>query len=243
MGGGGPGERGRTDRRRMSEQVPQQGTQGRRYHSPRRAEQAVATRRAVLDAARELFVSKGYLATTVADIARQARVAVDTVYATVGRKPALLREVLETAISGSDQAVPAEQRDYVVRMREATGVRDKLEAYVTGLVEIQPRLAPVYLALRDAAATDADSAALWSEISNRRARNMRMFAADLRATGELRPDLSDDEIADIVWSMNGPEYWALLVVDRGWEPERFGTFLVDLWTRLLTSAPPKASSP
>src|SRR5215475_10904619 len=95
-----------------------QGRQRKPYHSPRRAEQAVATRRAVLDAARELFIEQGYAVTTVADIARRARVAVDTVYATVGRKPALLREVLETAISGSDQAVPAGQRDYVARVRE-----------------------------------------------------------------------------------------------------------------------------
>src|SRR5881628_145973 len=84
----------------------------RHYHSPRRAEQAAATRGAVLDAAREAFVSNGYAATTVADIARRARVAVDTVYATVGRKPALLREVLEAAISGTDDAVPAADRDY-----------------------------------------------------------------------------------------------------------------------------------
>ena len=93
------------------------------YHSPRRAEQAIATRRAVLDAARELFIEHGYAVTTVADIARRAQVAVDTVYAAVGRKPALLREVLETAISGSDQAVPAEQRDYVARVRAAKGAR------------------------------------------------------------------------------------------------------------------------
>ena len=220
----------------MTEDVADRADRERRYHSPRRLEQAVATRRAVLDAARDLFVSKGYLATTVADVARQARVAVDTVYATVGRKPALLREVVETAISGTDQAVPAEQRDYVSRVRAAATARDKIEAYVAGLVEIQPRLAPVYLALRDAAATDADSAALWAEISGRRAANMRMFAADLRATGELRADLSDEEIADVVWSMNGPEYWSLLVVDRGWEPGRFAALLVDVWTRLLVSA-------
>jgi AcrR family transcriptional regulator len=206
----------------MTDQVRDQSGRARRYHSPRREEQAVATRRAVLDAARHLFVSKGYLATTVADIAREARVAVDTVYATVGRKPALLREVVETAISGGDEAVPAEQRDYVARVRAATSLHDKIEAYVAGLVEIQPRLAPVYLALRDAASTDADSAALWSEISERRAANMRRFSADLRATGELRADLSDDEVGDIVWSMNGPEYWTLLV-----------GLLVDTWTRLF----------
>jgi hypothetical protein len=163
---------------------------------------------------------------------------VDTVYAAVGRKPALLREVLETAISGSDQAVPAEQRDYVARIRAAKGAREKIETYVAALAEIQPRLAPVYLALRDAAASDPDSAATWREISERRARNMRAFAADLRATGELRTDLSDDDIADIIWSMNGPEYWTLLVSDRGWSSERFGNHLADAWQRLfLTRAP------
>ena len=207
------------------------------YHSPRRAEQAIATRRAVLDAARELFIEQGYAVTTVADIARRARVAVDTVYAAVGRKPALLREVLETAISGSDQAVPAEQRDYVARVRDAKGAREKIETYVAALADIQPRLAPVYLALRDAAATDPDSAATWGEISERRARNMRAFAADLRATGELRTDLSDDAIADIVWSMNGPEYWTLLVSDRGWSAEQFGHHLTDAWQRLFLADP------
>ena len=73
----------------------------------------------------------------------------------------------------------------VARPPAARCARKKIETYVAALVEIQPRLAPVYLALRDAAATDPDSAATWREISERRARNMRAFAADLRATGEL----------------------------------------------------------
>jgi AcrR family transcriptional regulator len=214
--------------------------QRKQYHSPRRAEQAIATRRAVLDAARELFVEQGYAVTTVADIARRARVAVDTVYAAVGRKPALLREVLETAISGTDQAVPAEQRDYVARVRAAKSARKKIEIYAAALAEIQPRVAPVYLALRDAASKDPDSAATWREISERRARNMRLFAADLRATGELRTDLSDDDIADIIWSMNGPEHWTLLVSDRNWSPERFRDHLSDAWQRLFLARAPQS---
>jgi AcrR family transcriptional regulator len=205
----------------------------RRYNSPRRAEQAALTRRAVLEAARELFVADGYAATTVAGVARRARVAVDTVYATVGRKPDLLREVLETAISGTDVAVPAQQRDYVRAARAAARARDKIELYVEGLVAVQQRLAPVFLAVRDAGAADPAAAALWTAISERRAANMRRFAADLRATGELRADLSDDEVADVIWSTNGPEYWVLLVRDRGWSPRRFGELLVDSWTRLL----------
>jgi len=131
----------------------------RRYHSPRRAQQAAATRSAILASARELFVSQGYAATTVSDIARRAQVAVDTVYATIGRKPAVLRQVLETALSGTDEVVPADQRDYVARVRAAPTARAKITEYVTGLVAIQARLAPVFLALRDAGSTDADSAA------------------------------------------------------------------------------------
>ncbi len=209
------------------------GDTARRYHSPRRAEQAAQTRKAVVAAARDLFVEQGYAATTVAEIARAARVAVDTVYATVGRKPALLREVLETAISGVDLAVPAHEREYVARVRAATTARGKITAYVAGLVEVQRKLAPVFLALRDAAGADTDSAALWKEISDRRAQNMRRFAGDLRTTGELRADLTDDDVADIVWSMNGTEYWVLLVGERGWSPERFATYLIDAWSRLL----------
>jgi AcrR family transcriptional regulator len=205
----------------------------RRYHSPRRAQQAADTRRAVLEAARELFTRRGYAATSVAEIAQRAGVALDTVYATVGRKPALLRELVETSLSGQDAAVPASERDYVRNAIEAPGAHAKLTAYVTGLVPLQQRLAPIFLALRDAATRDPDCAQLWAEVSTRRAANMRKFAAVLRATGELRDDLTDDEIADVIWSMNAPEYYVLLVNERGWTPERFGQWLTDAWTRLL----------
>jgi AcrR family transcriptional regulator len=151
-----------------------------------------------------LFVQHGYAATTIADIARRASVAVDTIYSTVGRKPALLRELVETAISGSDQVVPAEQREYVVRIQRAATAREKIDIYARAVAEIQQRLAPVYIALRDAASTDADCAALWAQISERRAKNMRRFVIELSATGERRTDMPPDELADVIWSMNGP---------------------------------------
>ena len=205
----------------------------RRYASALRAEQAAATRSAVLRAARELFTERGYAATAVTAIAERAGVAVDTVYAAVGRKPVLLRELLETAISGTDRAVPAEERDYVRRVRAAATAREKLVLYAAAVAAIGARMAPIHRALAEAALTDADCAALRAEISARRAANMRLLAAELRATGELRADLSDEEVADVVWSMNAAEYRALLVDQRGWTPERFGAWLADAWTRLL----------
>lgn len=215
----------------------------RRYAAPQRVAQAAATRRAVLKAARDLFVQRGYAATTVSDIAARATVSVDTVYAAVGRKPVLLRELVETAISGTDRAVVAQQRDYVVAIRSAVTAREKLTIYAAAVVQIQQRLAPVFIALRDAANDDPACGALWREISERRARNMREFAADLRATGELRTDLSDNDVADIVWSMNAAEYWVLLVSHRKWKPARFGEWLADTWTRSLLTVPPASGGP
>lgn len=209
----------------------------RHYHSPQRQQRAVHTRLAVLDAARELFASRGYDATTVAQIAERAGVAIDTVYAAVGRKPALLRELLETAISGQDHAVAAEQRDYVQAIRAAPTARAKIGAYAAAIGSMGPRTAPIHAALREAATGDPECAALWREISERRAANMRLFAADLRATGQLRADLSDQEVADIVWSMNAPEYYLLLVERRGWSPRRFAEYLADAWNRVLLADP------
>ena len=205
----------------------------RRYHSPRRREQAAATRDGILAAARELFVTEGYARTTVADIGRRAGVAVDTIYAAVGRKPDLLRAVVEAAISGTGQAVPAEERDYVRRLRQAATASEKISIYADALARIHPRLAPVYAALRDAAGTDGDCDALWKQISERRAANMRKFIDDLGSTGELRNDRPAAELADVVWSMNGPEYWLLLVDQRGWTPAQFAAWLADAWGRLL----------
>jgi AcrR family transcriptional regulator len=205
----------------------------RSYRSTKRQAAAQATRADVLAAAHELFVEVGYARTTVADVAARASVNVDTVYATVGRKPALMRVVVEVAISGVDHAVPAEQRDYVRAIRAATSATDKITIYAVALAEMAPRTAPLFEALRIAGLADDDCAALYREITQRRAANMRLFAADLRGTGRLRDDLDDDEVADIVWSMNAAEYYLLLTRDRGWSTERFGRHLADAWCRLL----------
>ena len=116
------------------------------------------------------------------------------------------------------------------------GVDGRMHALVEGagaLLLALPDVDVAQAAIREAAVGDAACAALRAEISTRRAANMRLFAADLRAPGELRPDLPDDEVADIIWSMNAPEYYTLLVHDRGWTPRRYADWLVDAWSRVL----------
>lgn len=210
--------------------VPDQ-VKPRRYDSSRRKLAAAQTRSSILAAARELFVGHGYGTTTVAAIAERAGVAQDTVYASVGTKPAIFRSLVESALSGRDEPVPGAQREYAEQMRAAPDVRTKLAIYAAAITTIQGRLAP--LDFRAAASANPELARLWREISERRARNMRELADDLATTGELRADVGRDEIADVIWAMNSSEYYALLVLERGWTPERFQHWLLDAWTRLL----------
>jgi AcrR family transcriptional regulator len=205
----------------------------RAYDSSSRRKAAQATRQSILSAARRLFLERSYAAATMTAIAQTAGIALDTVYAAVGKKPALFRLLIETAISGSDEAVPAEERAYVRAIRAEADAAQKLHLYAAALRRIQPRLAPLIRVLQGAASLDPELDELWQEISHRRAKNMRMFAKELAGTGRLRAGLSIAKVADIIWSMNSPEFYLLLVQQCRWSPKEYEHWLADSWIRLL----------
>jgi AcrR family transcriptional regulator len=223
---------------RMAEPV-----KGRRYDASGRRENAERTRIAILTASRELFAARGYAGTTVADIASTAGVAPDTVYAAVGRKPAIFRLLIETALSGTDQVIEGAERDYVRKMHDAPDVATALHIYAEAVTAIQIRLAPLFIALRSAAAATPELNSLWTEISARRAANMRHLVADLAFKGGLRSDLSQPDIADVIWTMNSAEYFDMLTVARGWSVEHFAQWLADSWIRLFVDESESADSP
>jgi AcrR family transcriptional regulator len=206
----------------------------RSYRSPARAAAAQQTRRRILDAARTELLRTGYAGATVSRIAATAGVAVDTVYVSVGRKPELFRLLLETAISGTDEAVPADRRTYVQEIRALPCAEDRLRRYARAVREIGERLWPLQRVLVDAAAHDPALKALRDEISARRARNMRAFAADVLDAEGAGP-VSADYLADVVWATAAPETAALLVGERGWPPERYEQWLVETWTALVVA--------
>ena len=210
---------------------PEQPPVKRRYDASKRRQAAERTRTAILDAALHLFTCQGYTATTMTAIAAQAGVALDTVYASVGRKPDLARLLIETAISGTDQAIPAEQRDYVRAIQAAPDAGTKIAIYAAAVAAIAPRLALVLAIIQQAVRDEPELARLWDQIAERRAANMRRFVADLATAAPLR--LDRDQAADIVWATNSAEMYQLLVGQRGWSPQRYEGFLADTWRRLL----------
>jgi AcrR family transcriptional regulator len=221
----------------------------RAYRSARRAESAARTRERIVEAARDLLRDKGYAGTTVTEVARAAGVSVDTLYASVGRKPQLVLAVVDDILGEGQGAVPAAQRAYVAGVQAAVGLRAKVAAYASAMGRLQPEIAPLLRALAFAGEEDAACATAFRHIDERRAANMRLLAADLRTTGELRPDLDDAAVADLVWSTNSWEYFHLLR-RRGFTPSRYAAHLADLWFRVLAadprdtySAPPRRPKP
>jgi len=186
----------------------------------------------VLLAARHLFTRQGYPDTTVAQVASRARVSVDTLYASVGRKPQLLLAVHDMVLGSADEPVVAEQREYVRAVQAAVGARAKLMTYAEALGRVFPTTVPLAESLRVAAQGDAECRRVWEGLNERRAMNMVRFAQELRATGELRDDLADEDVAHLVWTTNSPEFY-LLTTARGRTPEHYVAVVSDLWTRTL----------
>lgn len=204
----------------------------RSYDSTRRRQAAERTRLAILAAARDLFSELGYLATSVSAVAERAAVSVDTVYAAVGRKPQLLLAVHDMALAEGPVPLPADQRGYVQDVRAARSAEEKLNIYAAAMGRVLPHTVPLMRALREAGSTEPDCAAQYTALSERRAANMRLLAADLRQTGQLRQDMTDDDVADLIWSLNSPE-WFTLATSRGRTPEQYADLLADVLIRTL----------
>ncbi|HEX5090377.1 MAG TPA: helix-turn-helix domain-containing protein [Nocardioides sp.] len=209
----------------------------RHYDSSGRRAAAEAKRLEILAAARDLFAEGGYAATSVQAVADRAGVSLDTVYASVGRKPQLLLAVHDMVLAEGPAPVPATQRGYVRAVEAAGTAEEKIRTYAAAMARVLPRSVPIMDALREAGATEPDCAAHYAAISERRAANMRLFVAGLRATGELRPELSDEDAADLVWSLNSPEWFGLLT-GRGRTPEEYAALLADVLLRTLLARGP-----
>lgn len=205
----------------------------RRYDARGRRAAAARTRRAIVDAARDLFVARGYEATTMAAIAAAAGVSHETVYAAFGPKPAFFRHLVELALSGTDEEVPALQREIVYKARAEPDPRRMVEMLAHTVALLQERVAPLFAALSAGARTDADLKAFADELSLRRYGHVRVFVMDLIEKTSLREGVTVETAADTIWLMNSPEFYLLCARDRGWSLDYFERWLAETWKLLL----------
>jgi AcrR family transcriptional regulator len=211
----------------------------RQYDSSRRHQQARQTREAILAVARRRFLDDGFTGTTIAAIASEVGVSVDTIYKTFRGKPGLVRAICEHGLAG-EGPVPAESRSDALQTTEPDPYMI-MRGIGRLASEVAPRVAPILLLIRDAAVTDPDMAALKVELDDQRLERMTHNARNLAGAGHLRAGISVEEAGEIMWTYSSPELYELLITTRGWSPQRLGTFIADALTAALL--PPAAPTP
>ncbi len=205
----------------------------RSYDSPRRREQASATRQAILEAARELFVANGYVSTTIGAIAAGANVSPETVYATFKNKRSILSRLLDVSMAGDDAPVPILERSWVQEMRDEPDPQRQLRILARNGRSILERTAPIHEVLRGAAAADPQIASLWELNKVQRFAGQRELLRILAGRSPLREGLTAKAAADILFTIGSPETYRLLVVDRGWSADRWERWYAETLARLL----------
>ena len=207
----------------------------RRYDASNRRAQALRNREAILDAAQRQFLDGGYAATTIAAIAAEAGVSVETIYKAFGGKPGLVRAIYERGLAGPEP-VPAFQRSDA--MREGTTDPEAIMRNWGVLAsEVGSVVSPIVRLVRAAAVTDPDMAALLKAANDTREQRARHHARFLKQRGYLREGLTLTEATDILWTATSDELYDLLVTQRGWTLPHFARFLGDYLTAALLPPP------
>ncbi len=200
---------------------------------PRRRERARATRMRILDAARALFVERGYVVTTIDAIAERADVSPETVYSRFGSKRAILSDLVDVSIAGDDIAAPILERDWVQEMRDEPDPHRRLRMLAGRGRSILERRAAVDQVVGGAAAADPDIAALRQLGKVQRHAGQRELLRIVAGTSGLRDGLDLEAAADVLYAIGSPEAYQLLVTDRSWSPSRFEAWYGETLDRLL----------
>lgn len=196
----------------------------------------------MVEAARELFVQRGYGATTIEAIGEQAGVPLATVYRLFASKLGILKALLDVSIAGDDEAVPVADRPEVRSLLAAPEPERQLAGFVAVAAQVNARAAPIYRVLLGAASADPEAAALLDELTGQRQRGQRSVARSLARAGALRSGLGEREAADVIHALASPELYRLLVGDRRWKPDRYQRWLTDLLVAQLLPSGGAATS-
>jgi AcrR family transcriptional regulator len=190
-------------------------------------------RRAVVEAARDLFLERGYAATTIDAISERADVPTATVYRLFSSKLGILKTLLDTSIAGDDRPLAVQERPDVRASFAEGDARRQLAGFAAVTTAINERTNDVYRVLVSAAGSDPAAAELLGEIRQQRDRGQGRIARSLARAGALKQGLRERDAADLIHTLMSPEVYRLFVGDRGWTPKRYEEWLAETLTQQL----------
>lgn len=215
----------------------------RTYNSPRRQQQAAATRQAILEAADRLLLRDGYPATTMEAIAHEAGVSLKTVYLPFSTKGGLLRAVWDLRLKGDQSDAPIVDSDWFREVINETDAVRKLQLNARGFGTVKSRVGGMFAAIRGAAEVDADCRELWELIQSDFHDLQAMVVKSIQRSGALRPGLTARQATDILWTLHHPDVWMLLVEQRGWSPASYESWLAEASCAQLLGTPSSRQHP
>ena len=197
------------------------------YNSQRRRQQAADTRRSILDAAQLLFERQGYVPTTMEAIAAEAGVALKTVYSAYTTKSGLLRATWDRVLKGDSDDAPVESRGWYQAVLDEPDAERQLQLNARNSRVVKARIGPMLEVIRNAAVVDDDSAELWRLIQRDFYDNQRTIIDIIERRGHLARGITTAFATDVLWTLNHPDTWSLLVTQRGWTPAQYEHWLAD----------------
>ncbi|HEX2785464.1 MAG TPA: helix-turn-helix domain-containing protein [Ilumatobacteraceae bacterium] len=191
-------------------------------------------RRAVIDAARSLFIEGGYATTTIAAISRRADVPEPTVYRLFSSKLGILKVLFDASIAGDDEPVAVQERPNVTSLFAEPDPHKVLAGFAAVTTQINQRTNDLYSVLSRAADSDVEAAVLVGTLNQQRDRGQEQIVQALHRKQKLRVGLKVRDAADRVHALMSPEVYRLLVTDRGWTPDRYEQWVADTLIQQLT---------
>jgi AcrR family transcriptional regulator len=203
----------------------------------KRAERSRQTRVKIIEAARELFVQRGYGTTNLQDVADRAGVAVQTIYFVFRNKRTLFKDVVDTAIAGDTEPVATMDRAWFRDACAAPTAADQLRAHVHGSRLVLDRVASMTPLIAAAAATDPEIAAQWPTGQDPRYTVQRAAAEALVTKPDARTGLTAATAADLLYGLLSPQLYLVFVHDRDWHPEAWEDWARTTLTTQLCAPP------
>jgi AcrR family transcriptional regulator len=190
-------------------------------------------RRAVVEAARILFVDRGYGATTIEAVSDLSDVPPATVYRLFSSKLGILKALLDASIAGDDRALPVLDRPEVAALFAEPDPEALLAGFARTTVAINQRSGQIYQILASAASSEPEAANLLGQYTQQRQQGQGQIARALARAGALCAELRERDAADIIHVLMSPDVYHLFVTDRGWSPARYERWLKDVLVQQL----------
>jgi TetR/AcrR family transcriptional regulator of autoinduction and epiphytic fitness len=199
----------------------------RRYDATRRLEQARQTRQTITEAARKLFVERGYAGATISAIAQEAGVAAETVYASFGSKRAILFHLVDVSVVGDDQPVALLDRPFVHETEQEPDQRQQIGMFARQMCAVMERMAPIFDVMHTAAKTEPDIAEMRAAMLHERRQGMMHFVWAVAAHGPLREGLNLKKATDSVFALSSGEMFTVLTADLDWSSDQYVAWLTE----------------